>query len=325
MHSSNIKQFIHPQNRKFMTSYQEAYEKMSLSRSSYLTANAAITATLTGFSTYIQTTLAQILTAKVLQEADKSGDTTAKNQLRASLIAQAMEIIRRVIAYTTNTNNNSLRELVNYSETKLKKSSDQQLATSCQVIRDNANTNVTALATYGVTAVMITTFQTTINNLNVLIPKGRVTTTDSGEATQTLVTLFKTLTTNWDKIDTLVEIVKTSQPSFYDEYHKVGKVIVLGRSSLPLKVKTTNAITGAPEPNVILTLIPVNGQLKASAANGRNSIIKKSALGGGSNYKNLPDGTYILEAEKPGFKKVTETVNVVNGEYTLLEIKMEKA
>ena len=91
-----------------MTSYQEAYEKMSLARSLYLVANATITSTLTGFSTYfpvIQTTHNQILTAKILQEANKSGDTTAKNQLRASLIVQAMEIIRRVVAYATNTNN----------------------------------------------------------------------------------------------------------------------------------------------------------------------------------------------------------------------------
>lgn len=311
-----------------MTSYQEAYEKMSLARTSYLTANATITATLTGFSTYfpvIQTTHGQILTAKVLQEADKSGDTTSKNQLRASLITQAMEIIRRVVAYATNTNNNSLRELVNYSETKLKKSSDQQLATSCQVIRDNANTNIAALATYGVTAAMITTFQTTINNLNTLIPKGRVTTTDSGEATQTLVTLFKTLSANWDKIDTLVEMVKTAQPSFYDEYQKLGKVIILGTGKLPLKIKTINSITGAPESNVILILTPVNGQLKSTAANGKNSIVKKTAAGGGSNYKSLPDGTYSLEAEKPGFKKVITTVNVVNGEMTILEIKMEKS
>jgi len=311
-----------------MTSYQEAYEKMSLARSSYLTANATITATLTGFNTYypvIQTTLSQILTTKVLQEADKSGDTAAKNQLRISLINQAMEIVRRVVAYATNTNNNSLRELVNYSETKLKKSSDQQLATSCQVIRDNANANVSALATYGVTAAMITTLQTTINSLNTLIPKGRVSTTDSSEATQTLVTLFKTLSANWAKIDTLVEMVKTTQPSFYDEYQNLGKVIILGSGSLTLKIQTTNSQTGEPEANVLLTLIPTNGLMKAAASNDKNNIVKKTAAGGGSNYKSLADGTYTVTATKPGFKDATMTVNVVNGELKVLEIQMEKA
>ena len=174
-----------------MTSEQEAYEKMSLSSSSFLTANPTITATLTGFTTYfpiIQSTHPQIMSAKLLQEADRKGDTTSKNVLRASLVAQAMDVNRRVVAFATNTSNNSLLELVNYTETQLKKCSDQKLVASCQVIRDNANINVTALATYGVTPAILTTLQTTITNFSTAIPKGRVVTTDSGEATKMLTT-----------------------------------------------------------------------------------------------------------------------------------------
>ena len=103
-----------------MTSEQEAYEKMSLSSSSFLTANSAITATLTGFTTYfpiIQSTHPQIMSAKLLQEADRKGDTASKNALRATLVAQAMDVNRRVVAFATNTSNNSLLELVNYTET----------------------------------------------------------------------------------------------------------------------------------------------------------------------------------------------------------------
>ena len=313
-----------------MTSYQEGYEKMSLASVTFLNANATITATLPSFAGYfttVQTTNTQIQAAQVQQEADKSGDTTAKKQLRATLIAQAIDVSRRVVAYATNVNNSALLALVNYTESDLKKASDQKLVSSCQVIRDNANTNVAALATYGVTAAIITTLQTSITNFNNTIPKGRVDTTDSGEATQLLVSLFKTLSANWAKIDTLVEMVRTSQPNFYNEYQKVRKVIETGTGSLPLKIQATNAQTGAPEANVTLTLIPTNGLLKAAAANGngKSNIVKKTATGGGSNYKSVADGTYTVEAEKPGFKKVIETVNVVNGELTVLEIKMEKA
>jgi len=311
-----------------MTSYQEGYEKMSLASVTFLNANATITATLPNFAGYfttVQTTNTQIQAAQVQQEADKSGDTTAKKQLRATLIAQAIDVGRRVVAYATNVNNSALLALVNYTESDLKKASDQKLVSSCQVIRDNANTNVAALATYGVTAAIITTLQTSITNFNNSIPKGRVDTTDSGEATKLLATLFKTLSANWDKIDTLVEMVRTSQPNFYNEYQKVRKVIETGTGSLPLKIKATNAATGAPEANVTLTLTPSNGLMKTAATNGKSNIVKKTAAGGGSNYKSLADGTYTLEAEKPGFKKVTETVNVVNGELTILEIKMEKA
>ena len=309
-----------------MTSYQEAYEKMSLARMSFLAANPTITATLTGFPTYlpiIQTTHTQILTAKVLQEADKTGDTKSKNLLKTTLIAQAIDIDRRMVAFATNTNNISLLELVNYTETELKRCSDQKLVTCCQVIRDNANLNVAALATYGITAALITTLQTTITNFSNLIPKGRVVTTDSGEATKTLITLFKTLVTNWAKIDTLIEMVRVSQPTFYDEYQKVSKIIVMGTGSLALKIKATNADTKSPEANVTLTLMPTNGQLKSATVSERKGVVKKTAVGGGSHYKSVADGVYTLTAKKTGFKEVTETVNVVNGEMTFVEIIME--
>ena len=310
-----------------MTNYQESFEKMSQGSVAFLNANATITATLPGFAGYltvIQTTLTQIQAAGVLQEADKSGDSVAKKQLRATLIAQAIDVSRRVVAYATNVNNNALLALVNYSESDLKKASDDKLVSSCQVIRDNANANVAALATYGVTAATLTTLQTSITTFNNAIPKNRVNATDTGQATKALETLFKTLVTNWAKIDTLVEMVRTSQPNFYNEYQKVRKVIVAGKGSLPLQIKAMNAKTGAPEANVKLTLMPTNGQLKAAGVNGNSTIVKKTAAGGGSNYKSLADGAYTLEAEKPGFKKVSQTVNVVNGELTVVEIVLEK-
>jgi len=311
-----------------MTSYQESYEKMSTASVSFLTANATITATLPNFAGYfttVQNTHAQILVAKTQQEADKSGDTKNKNQLRTILIAQAIDIGRRMVAYASNVNNNALLALVNYTESDLKRSSDSKLVGICQVIRDSANSNVGALASYGVTAATIATLQTSITNFNAAIPKGRVDTTDSGEATKLLVTLFNTLLTTWDKIDKLVEMVHTTQTAFYDEYQKVRKIIETGNGSLVLKIKATNALTGEPEPNVTLTFVPLNGQLKAAATNGKSNVVKKTAKGGGANVKNMTDGSYTFTAKKPGFKEVTETINVVNGEMTVLEIKMEKA
>jgi hypothetical protein len=256
----------------------------------------------------------------VQQEADKT-----KKLLRDVLTAQAVDISRRVVAYATNVNNRTLLSLVNYSESDLKKSSDQKLVSSCQVVHDNAIANVAALPAYGVTEATLTTLQTAINSFNESIPLVRVDTTDSSKVTKQLTDLFKTLSANWDKLDTLVEMVRTSEPSFYSNYQNARRIVETGTSSLLLKIKVINAQTGAPEANVTLTLIPTNGLLKAAGANGKSSIVKKTAAGGSSNYKSLADGTYTLEAVKPGFKTITETVSVVNGEMTLLEISMEKA
>jgi len=148
-----------------MTSYQESYEKMSVSSALLLLSNVAITSTLQGFAGYfsiIQTTNTQIQATVALQEADKSGDTVAKSMIRATLVTEGIDIGRKVVAYATNTNNSALLALVNYTESDLKSASDQKLIGICQVIHDNANANVGALAPYFVTAATISTLQATI-------------------------------------------------------------------------------------------------------------------------------------------------------------------
>ena len=125
-----------------MTNKQEATEKMSAAAVAFLLANPTITAGLPNFATYftaVQTTNTQIQTVAVQQEADKSGDTLAKKVARTTLIAQAVDVSRRVVAYATNVNNNALLELVNYTETDLNRSSDTNLVSICQVIRDKGN------------------------------------------------------------------------------------------------------------------------------------------------------------------------------------------
>lgn len=290
---------------------------MSVAGVTFLDANATITTSMPNVGTYLAAIKAantQIATVQVQQESDISGDTTAKKQLRATLIAQAMDISRRVVAYASNEDNYELMELVNYSESDLKRASDTKLVSSCQVIAEGANNNLGALDTYGVTDEMISTLQSSIVSFGSAVPKGRIDAAASSNATKLLTTLFKTLVTNWDKIDTLVEMVRTSNHGFYNEYQKVRKVIEAGTGSLALRIQTTNAQTGEPEANVMLTLV-----------DGQEKIVKKTAEGGGSYYKGLADGNYIVTASKPGFNNTTKTVSVVNGELTVLEILMEKA
>lgn len=308
-----------------MTSYQEAYDKMSQTSESFLLANSAITATLPSFSSYftlIQTTNTQLQATFVLQGANKSGSTTAKKQLRETMISQAIDISRRMIAYATNVNNSALLSLIDYNQSDLKKMSDQKAVSICQIIRDNANTNVTALAPYGITAAIITTLQTSITNFSAAIPKSRVNVTSTANSTKTIATLIKTLVATWSKIDKLVDMVTNNQPAFYNEYQNVRKVIVPKRVSLSLKVKTINAKTGAPEPNVTLILEPANEMMLKTAK--FKNIVKKTAAGGGCNCKNIQDGSYKMKAIKPGFKVIENiTVNIVNGELNNLDISME--
>ncbi len=311
-----------------MTNFQEGIEKMSVATVAFLLANGAITTSLPNFSVYfatVQTTNSQILTAKVQQEANKSGDTATKKMLRTNLIALAIDVIRKEIAYATNVNNAGLLKLVDYTESKLKRSSDSNLISISQVIRDSANANLAALSVYGVTSVVVAALQTAITSFNATIAKGRVNTTDSGEATTLLTGLFKTLTTNWEKIDTLVEMVRTTQPVFYDEYQKVRKVIVAGSAKLAVKGLVTDALSGEPVKGAVLSFLPEGGSSLAKAAKTpTGSIVKKTAAKGRFNIKSIPAGVYTVTIQKIGYADQVTTVTVADGELTDLKVQLSK-
>ena len=310
-----------------MNNKQESHLSMGMAELAYLAANSTITATLPNFATYfnpLQAEITQIQAIRELQEFDKTGITVNKGQLRVALIAGAIDVDRRVVAYATNVNNAVLLAEVGYTESDLKRSPDTVLKDRCQVIYDRANANVAALATYGVTAATLTTLLTAITNFNAAIPKPRIGIADKKQATDQLAVLFDALDANFDKIDTLVEMVKVSQPNFYNEYRNLRKIIDTGAGSLVAQIKTTHAQTGEPLANVTVTLTPNNGLLKAASSNGHSTIVKKTAAGGGANIKSAPDGTYNYTAEKPGFKVRTGTITIVNGELSVLEIQLEK-
>jgi hypothetical protein len=311
-----------------MTNKQESVEKMSLSSVSFLNANATITATIPGYSTYfpiVVTTNGQIQTAKVQQENDESGNITAKNQIRATLITQTLDVIRKTVAYATVVNNSVLLTQVKYTDSSVNKSSDSNLTSIAQVVHDAANANAAALVAYGVTAANITTLQATITSFVAAIPKARIGTTDGGEATKLLATLFKTLTDTWDKIDTLIEVVKISQPNFYNEYHDVRKVISTGTGSYALQASAKELNSGDPVAKATFTFSPAATLLKSAVANVKDNIVKKTAAKGKFNIKSMPEGTYTVTITKPGYKDQVVTVSVVSGELAKLDVVLEKA
>ncbi len=318
-----------------MTNYQESCLNMAMVSSAYLAANSTITANLPNFSTYftpIQSGITSIQSIREQQEFDKTGITVNKSQLKATLISQAIDVARRVIAYSTNVNNAVLLAETSYTESDLKKSPDTVLKDRCQVIYDRANTNVTALATYGVTAAILTSLSTAITNFNTAIPKPRLGIADKKQATDQLEVLFYTLNLNFSKIDILVEMVKVSQVNFYNEYKTTRKIIETGTSFLALKGTATELQSGEPVQNATFTFQPASaGQLKAMSTsgngngNGKDPIVKKTATKGSFNIKSMPEGTYTVTITKPGYKDQIATVSVVNGEMSDLIVQLEKA
>ncbi|NOU19519.1 MAG: carboxypeptidase regulatory-like domain-containing protein [Bacteroidales bacterium] len=119
-------------------------------------------------------------------------------------------------------------------------------------------------------------------------------------------------------------MVRISHPDFYNEYKSVRKVISIRVGSLVLKVLVTDAQTGEPLANTTLTITPDDGLQRSASQTAKQSIVRKTAKGGGLNEKNMEEGKYIVTAQKPGYKDKTTTVSIVHGERAVLEIALDK-
>jgi hypothetical protein len=311
-----------------MTNEQESHLGMYLPVNVYSVANATITKGLPIFDqnlVILQATILQIQSVAEQQKLDKTGATTGKNNLGLSLASIAADNSRKLWTYGKFTNNPTLQSEVNISESKFKNFSDTDLKDYAQIVYNLAQTNLAALPTYGITAATQTAFLAAINNYNASLATPRVNATAKSQATKQLVVLFKTANEALANMDAAVEIVRLTQPNFYNGYRTARKVIYNGTSSLALKVTTINAVTGEPEANVEITFTPVASLSKAASTNGNDKIVKKTAAGGGANVKNMADGDYEYTTKKSGCKSSKGIVSVVNGETTFLEIKIEKS
>jgi len=314
-----------------MTNVQSSRLGMYLTVRDYCILNASLLTNLPNFSpnqTTLQNTILSIQNVGEQQKIDKKGGTVGKKQFAANLVTIAADNARKLSAYAKFTNNPTLQGEVHITEGSFRNFSDSDLKDYAQIIYDRAQTNVAALASYGITAATQTAFLAAINAYNASLSTPRVNTTVTSQATKQLVLLFDTADAALENMDASVEIIRLTQPNFYNGYRTARKIVNTSVSTFAFKAKVTDAQTGAPLANVTLTFIPVSntGTLKAaSTSNGKASIVKKTANGGGLNVKNMPDGTYQVEIEKPGFKKQIVTINIVNGEMFVLEVALEKA
>ncbi|MEI7596839.1 MAG: carboxypeptidase-like regulatory domain-containing protein [Bacteroidota bacterium] len=308
-----------------MTTEQENKFSMQLTTRDFLTTNATITATLpnyAGIFTAIQTGITQIQSIREQQEFDKTGIAANKAQLKTSLIATAIDVARKTKAYATLTNNVVLLKEVDYTESDLKKSADTILKDICQVIYSRANANLAALATYGVSAATLTSLLNLLNSYSTWIPKPKLGIADKKIATEQLASLIKTLDDNFNKIDALVEIIRSTQPAFYSQYKNVRRIIASGSGSLSAKGKITDMASGDGLKGATITFMANadNKKTKASLL----PIVKKSANMGGFNIKTLAEGSYNVTISKAGYKDAVVTVYVNNSELSVLDVALEK-
>lgn len=317
-----------------MNTRQESKLSMYLAVKDFLTANAAIVTPLPNYSGYFttfQNSITQIQTYAEQQMFDKTGISVSKKHLRDNLVALAADTSRRLTAYAKFANNQVLLKEIKFAESDLKKCADNVLRDYAQGLYDRAQTNLTALATYGIAAATQTALQAAITAFVNSIPKPRLGITDKKQSTIQLANNFDAADAAIYNIDTIIEIVKVTQANFYNGYKTARKIVITGTNSLSVKGVVTDAATGEPLKGVTINFCPecVEPTQKA-AANGMSAakeevvLTKRTAEKGGFNIKSLPEGVYKVTIKKNGYQEQVVTVAVTDGEMGDLNIELSK-
>ena len=310
-----------------MTTRQESKLSMYLAVKDFLTTNTAIATPLpnyTGFFTSFQNGIAQIQTYSEQQMFDKTGLSKNKEILRNTLVMLACDTSRKMQAYAKYANNQLLLTETKFTESDLKKVADNELRDRAQGIYDRAQTNLTALSTYSVTAATQTSLQSAITSFVTAIPKPRLGITDKKLSTAQLANYFAVVDDALDNIDMIIDIVKLTQQNFYNGYKAARKIVGLGTGSLAVKGFVHDAKNGAPLKGATLNFVLTDGEALQKSSKAVAAIMKKTAEKGGFNIKSMPAGMYTVTIKKTGYADQVLNVAVADGDLTGLNIEMEK-
>ncbi|NTV45939.1 MAG: carboxypeptidase regulatory-like domain-containing protein [Chlorobiales bacterium] len=311
-----------------MTSNQESKLSMYLAVKDYLTANAAIVTPLPNYSatmTTFQSVITSLQAYSEQQQFDKTGLAANKKQLKQTLVTLAGDASRKLTAYARFTNNLVLLKEVRFTDSTLKRLPDTKLRDTTQGLYDRAQTNLTALASYGVTAATQTALQTAITAFVVAIPKPRLGINEKKQNTLLVAGYFKTADGALDNLDVIVDLVRLTQANFYSGYKGTRKIVNTGLGSLAVRGFVSDAASGDPLKGARLTFALNGNGTAAIAANRNGTLIKKSADKGGFNIKTLEAGIYTVTISKNGFKEQVLTMPVTLGEPVELDIKLSKS
>lgn len=167
------------------------------------------------------------------------GKTQTKKNAEDELLADLMPVKSGLYALGITSNNEELKALCGESEWTLKKMRDPDFLAKAKIIKAEAAARIMELAPYKITEAMLTELQEKIEAFEEAL-SGKDTSFTSRSA------LRKELSEKFDaadeiiehQLDTMIELVKKSQPLFYDQYFAARNIKDLGASHKTEEVKT---------------------------------------------------------------------------------------
>lgn len=297
-----------------MNAKQEAKLNMFRATEKHVDDNAAIIASNSAFQTAFNKFKANkiaITNTAQLKGVALTGITADKMSSKLTLCQLAADIVGVIYAYASTNSNNTLKQEMNISVSKLLRTRDSELAPRCQNIHDKVTANLAALTDYGITAALLTNLQTAINNYSAETPKPRTALSGRKTANANLAALFKENDTILkDQLDKLAELFKTDNPDFVKTYESNRIIVDSAKTTTQLKGVVTNKSDNTPIKGATVTIVET----------GANAITNSK---GEYSIKPAPIGEFTVRVTANGFQDLEmDEIGIKLGDTNILNLEI---
>lgn len=300
-----------------MNSLQEA--KLNMYRSvkqigddnaTTIAGNAAFQSAFNAFKVKLST----LITTATSESQVITGITVDKSVAKKNLCQLATDISAIVYAYASSINNNTLKKGVNFAYSDLYRLKDDVLPLTTQNILSLATANATALASFGITSAMLTTFQTSITDYSTAVPKPKTAKSVKSTFTKNIQNLIKDIDGILkDQLDKLIVAFKPNKPDFVNSYKNTRIIIDPAKTTTQFKGKVIDATSKLPIKGAI---VEISGASTATITTTNAGIYTlKPALAGSCKITVTADGY------KP---EILDNVIVKQGQINKQDIKLKE-
>lgn len=259
--------------------------------------------------------IGEITTNQAKQLSNNTGVTKEKQLIRENLADFGLEISKKLFGYAIYSNNLELQKEIKYVKTDFLKADESELAAMCLKIHSCGIKELINLDNFGIKTVDLEKLNNLIIKFNNSIPKTKETKTDRKTITKIISDNFEIAEKLLYELDALAEVISVSESMLINKYRESRMIVNVGKSKLTLKTKIKDSISNEGIANVDVVIV--------NSKTGEK-FIKKTSKGGGFTISNMPKGVYEAKIEKLGYKSQTQSLNIITGETSELDILLEK-
>lgn len=315
-----------------MTDSQRNKLNMYVLVKDFLLASVTITNKIVVFAALFSTFndyIIEIFAVSEQQERDQKGVTQTKQTVRAALIAQMEKISRKCVGYASGVDDNVFLQMVRVSTSRLKNMADADLVKKAEDMVTIVTPKLSVLAGYNITASDLDSLSGLKADFMSIYTAPAGNKKSKSQLTEKLNGLVSNTDTVLGKMDDQVGTLYDTDAAFHNEYFKNRELVKLASRQRAFQMWITDAETGLPIKNAVVTLLmkAVSNGMKAAASSGSDlaKTVKKAGAQGGLIQNSMAAGEYSYEVSLGGYVTAKGTFFVNGGLMTEVRVKMGKS